>query len=209
MARQFGVFTIRADGRSGKAADQFENSVLGMLHGLNHISSGKALLDGFGSIGREVLIFPYDGTEGQCNAYATNDWGMFRNKVSFSPMGWTACSSCSTIGSAGNSAFEVLYHELAHALRFAAGTIYKKTSASQEEEIAILLTNIFSSETNRPLRRDHSGFRKLPNTDPVAFYANNLPLIRTFHKQHPKLSTALSMIWTKFNPIKEYVDREL
>jgi hypothetical protein len=134
---------------------------------------------------------------------------MYRNKVSFSPGTWSAHTSCAALGSAGNTALEVLVHELVHALRFAGKTLQRRATAAQEEEIAILVTNIFSSETNRPLRWRHSGFAKLPSNDPVSFYANNLPLIRMFCTEHPVVSLDLARIWTSFNPLREYYDREV
>lgn len=208
MARQFGVFTIRPDGLSGNDASRYEASMLGMFHGLESIRSGHALLQGFRAISREVLVFPYSGRLGQCNAYATSDWGMYRNKVSFSPGTWFAHTSCSA-GAAGNTAVEILFHELVHALRWAGKTLQRRATAAQEEEIAILVTNIFSSETNRPLRWRHLNFSKLPSNDPVAFYANNLPLIRMFCTEHPIVSLDLGRIWTPFNPLREYYDREV
>ena len=209
MARQFGVFTIRPDGLSGTKASQYEASMLGMFHALDSLRTGHALLQGFRAIKREVLVFPYNGRLGACNAYATDDWGMYRNKVSFSPGTWSAHTSCAALGSAGNFALEVLVHELVHAMRFAGKTLQRRATAAQEEEIAILVTNIFSSETNRPLRWKHSGFAKLPSNDPVKFYGNNLPLIKMFCTEHPAVSLELARIWTKFNPLREYYDREV
>ena len=209
MAQQFGVFTIRPDGLSGKKAFQYEASTLGMFRALDSIRSGHALFQGFRALTREVLVFPYSGSLGQCNAYATSDWGMYRNKVSFSPDTWFAHTSCAAVGSAGNAAMEILFHELVHALRFSGKTMQRRATAEQEEEIAILVTNIFSSETNRPLRWRHAGFDKLPSKDPVAFYANNLPLIQMFCKEHPTVSLDFARIPAPFNPLREYYDREV
>lgn len=209
VARQFGVFTIRPDGLSDKKAFQYEASMLGMFRALDSIKSGHALLEGFRAITREVLVFPYDGNLGQCNAYATSDWGMYRNKVSFSPDTWFAHTSCASGGPAGNTAHEILVHELVHALRFSGKTMNRRATDDQEEEIAILVTNVFSSETNRPLRWRHADFAKLPSNDPVTFYANNLPVIRMFCTEHPTVSLDLARIETPFNPLREYYDREV
>jgi hypothetical protein len=209
MAKQFGVFTIRADGLTGQKADLFEAQMLGMLRSLEAIETGRALLNGFRAVGREVLVFPYHGSLGHCNAYATTDWGMYRNKVSFTPSGWFATSPCFKNGSAGNSSHEVLFHELAHAIRFAAGTLGKRTRGDQEEEIAILITNVFSSETHRPLRQRHSDFSELKNATSVGFYSQNRTLIDLFCKEHPKLSLELARVsYAPFNPLREYYDRE-
>jgi len=208
MARQFTPFTVRADGLSGKKAFQFEASVLGTLHALDSIPTGRVLMDGFRKVGKEVLIFPYDGSQGKCNAYAYGDWGMFRNKVSYSPEGWFATSPCFKSGPAGAAAIEILFHELVHALRFAAKTMNKHVTDEQEEEIAILVTNLFASQTHRPLRWNHSGFAKLPNNDPVTFYGRNLKLIDIFCRQHPALTMGLARLDVEFNPLREYYDRE-
>lgn len=213
MAKQFSVFTVRADGLSGHKATQYEASVLGMLRALGQSKTGRALLNGFRAARREVLVFPYKGSisgkQDRCNAYATNDWGMYRNKVSFSPTTWSPGGGCSHAWSAGASALEVLFHELVHALRFSTKTLQKRATSGQEEEIAILVTNIFSSEGNRALRWRHQGFDKLPDNDPVKWYGKHLPLIKMFVKEHPKVSRDISFIWTKFNPIREYYDREV
>ena len=213
MGVQFDVFTVRADGLSGGKAKQYEGSVLGMLRSLNQYKSGRALLDGFRAAKREVLVFPYNGVingaKHKCNAYATSDWGMYRNKVAFSPDTWKTGGGCAHAWSAGATAHEVLFHELVHALRFSTKTMEKRATSGQEEEIAILVTNIFSSEGNRTPRWRHQGFDKLPNPDPVAWYGKNLPLIKMFVKEHPKVSRDLSYVWTKFNPLREYYDREV
>ena len=47
----------------------------------------------------------------------------------------------------------------------------------------------------------------MPN--PEAWYGKNLALIKMFVKEHPKVSRDLSYVWTKFNPLREYYDREV
>jgi hypothetical protein len=55
-----------------------------------------------------------------------------------------------------DSAHEVLCHELVHAFRSGVGTIHQRTKRA--ETLAIMITNIFASETNKPaLRKDHDG----------------------------------------------------
>jgi hypothetical protein len=212
MAHQYRVFTVRAYGLSGGAATKYEAAVVGMLRSLEAYKSGRAILDGFKAAKREVLVFPYNGTingtKHRCNAYATADWGMYRNKVSFSPNTWYASGGCSHAGSAGASPHEVLVHELVHALRFSAKKMDRGTIGDDEEDIAILVTNIYSSEGNRNLRFNHAGFNQLPNGNPVDWYGKNLKLLKLFVNQHPKVSLDLSYVRTKFNPLREYYDRE-
>ncbi|MCP5159186.1 MAG: hypothetical protein H6975_07150 [Gammaproteobacteria bacterium] len=209
MARQFGNLTIRADGLDGKKAFQFEAQLLGMLRGLEATETGRVLFSAFRAVGREVLLFPYNDSLGHCNAYATTDWGLYRNKVSFTPKTWFTTSACYKTGAAGNSAHEVLFHELVHAIRFAAKTMGKHMNDGQEEEIAILVTNIYSSETHRPLRQRHADFSELKNTTSVTFHAKHRALIDLFCKEHPALSLALARVsYSPFNPLREYYDRE-
>ena len=97
-------------------------------------------------------------------------------------------------------------HELVHALRYMGGKVGKLTDA-KEELIAILVTNIFSSETNRKLRLRHDDYTEL--TDPVnrtssGYFQNNRALIETFSKQNENVSRWLGTVQTAFNPLAEY-----
>jgi hypothetical protein len=90
------------------------------------------------------------------------------SKIVFSPGPFAKNGMCAVDG-AGRDADEILFHELAHAMRYATG---QRKSCFQtpfgytdyEEFVAVLLTNVYSSETSRPLRKDHSGYEKLPLT---------------------------------------------
>ncbi|MCP5458373.1 MAG: hypothetical protein H6971_01930 [Gammaproteobacteria bacterium] len=209
MTAQFKQFTVRADGLSGNKAHQFEAQVMGMLHSLETTDTGRALLAEFQAVGREVLLFPYKGSMGDCNAFATTDWGLYRNKVSYTPKTWFTTQACYKNGAAGNSAHEVLFHELVHAVRFAGGKLGKKFTGAQEEEVAILVTNIYSSETHRPLRRRHSDFSELRNATSVSFYTQNWALVDRFCKEQPKFSRALADVsYSPFNPLREYYERD-
>jgi len=155
MARKFGArLTIRADGLGGRQADFYEAQLLGMLAGLNATQTGHAILNGFLFFQKDVLIYPYDGRLGPNNARTYEDWGLFGTKVSFTPLE----APHSRWKYAGHSPHEILIHELTHAVRSVAGKLYSSRGddisgpKGVEEDIAVLVTNIFSSETNRPLR---------------------------------------------------------
>ena len=208
MTRQFRPFTVRGDGLDDRAAQQYEFSVLGMLHSFDAIKTTRALMNGFRANGRDVLVVPYDFSRGECNAVARHEWGLFPNKVYYSPNIFYPDGDCIDTGDAGNSAHEVLCHELVHALRRGAGTIHKHTKKGEEETLAIMITNIFASETNKPgLRKNHDGHDrqkdpKLNTSD--GYLAAHRKLVDLFVREHIAVATELSCVDTHFNPIRAY-----
>jgi len=216
MSRQFGSFVV--DGTSlmpvGKAtkvtpADitNYEASVLGMLHSFEAIQAGRALMDGFRTCHQKIWVLPYDMPDiDECQAEVDSS-DLFGTQVFFTPRMWFGASPCSTGQGAGNSPHEVLYHELVHAVRSVAGILAKSTTLDEEERIAVMVTNIFASETHRPLRKDHDSFAV--NSDPVTstsagFLHANHRLIHRFVKDHGRVSALLSKVNSPFNPVREY-----
>jgi hypothetical protein len=227
MARQFGKITIRADGLDGKKAYEYERTVADMLNALDATQTGHAVLNGIRFYQREVLIYPYDGKHGRCNASAYGErWGLFRTKVSFTPSMWFANSPCSVRMRpyGGNAPHEALVHELTHAVRSVAGTLDSFTPI-EEEEIAILVTNIFSSETNRRLRTSYDfltvalpqwGWRNRHGKDVYSqsdystdYLKKHRPLIEKFYKQHKDFSRWLARVKAPFNPLREYYSQDV
>ena len=208
MTRQFRPFTVRGDDLGDRAAQQYEFSVLGVLHSFDAIKTTRALMDGFRAAGRDVLVVPYDFKDGDCNASARSEWGLYPNKVYYSPNIYYPEGDCIDTGDAGNSAHEVLCHELVHAFRRGAGTIHKHTKKGEEETLAIMVTNIFASETNKKaLRKSHDGHD--PQKDPAlntseGYLAANRKLVELFVREHVALATNLSCVDTHFNPIRAY-----
>jgi hypothetical protein len=213
MPWQFANLTIRPDGLGGRAAAQYEAQLLGMLHSLDAIQTGHAVLNGFRFYRKPVLIYPYDGALGPCTASAQGDWGMFAARVSFTPYLHRRHCQCVTGPSGyyapGDSPHESLVHELTHAVRAVAGTL-SSIPADDEEEIAMLVANIFSSETNRPLRARYQDNTAVPG-DPRAYATEyqdeNDELIETFHKQHKDFTRWLARVKAPFNPLRLYFDR--
>jgi hypothetical protein len=208
MARQYLPFTVRGDGLDDREALHYEYSVLGMLRSFDAIQTSRALMNGFRASRRDVLVVPYDLRDGDCNAVAKSEWGLFPNKVYYSPGIYYPGGDCINPGDAGNSAHEVLCHELVHAFRRGAGTIHKRTKGGEEETLAIMITNIFASETNKPsLRKSHHGHD--PQKDSVlntsdGYLAAHRNLVDLFVREHIAVATALSCIDTRFNPIRAY-----
>ena len=206
MAMQYDRFTIRADDLDDSKARQYERTVLGMLRSYERIQTGHSIMQAFRFLQREVLIFPYDGSAGVCNALGgIGDWGLFRTKVSFTPGDFVGTSGCyPPPANAGGSAHEVLYHELVHAMRHAAGKLhYSVKNRAREEAIAIMVTNVFSSEINRSLRRDHRGL--VPMTISSGdFLAKNGDMIRVFYHQHPEFCRWIAEAVVPFNPLRTH-----
>lgn len=216
MAKHFQQFTInggildelnKANGKPGASGThQYEASVLGMLHSFQAIQTSRALLKAFSATRGEVLIFPWDGDDA-CQAEADSA-DLLGNRVFFTPNNWFASSPCFREGPAGNSAHEVLFHELCHAFRFNTKKL-RAGAIPDEERIAVLITNIFSSETHRPLRKSHDDFTAL--TDPVlitssGFLHANHRLLSGFVKDHKDLSQSLAKVNAPFNPLRAYFD---
>lgn len=215
VSYQLGTITVRADGLDDTKAKQYVAQVLGMLRGLDSTQTGHAVLNGIRWYKKELLIYPYDGSLGACNGAAYADWGMFRTKVTFTPyLQGGAHKTCLSDGKgaylAGLSPLELLLHELTHAVRLNAGTFRKGVSQAEEEELAMLVTNIFSSETNQTLRtaydnstspisHDHSGYA-------AKFYASRRILIEIFYKQHHDFTRWLARVKAPFNPMRLYFE---
>src|SRR5262249_21659904 len=139
--------------------------IVGMLHGLERVQTSRAIFDEFRAVGRPVLIVPYDDEDDPCNATAASQTGLFPTRVEYTPVGHFAVAACFPPPSPGASAHEAFVPELTHAVRSAARTLNKGVTDGGEEDLAILVANIFASETHRPLRRDHSSHAE--QTDPV------------------------------------------
>lgn len=208
MTWQYVPFTVRGDGLDDNAARHYEFSVLGMLHSFDAIQTTRALMKGFRASGRDVLVVPYDFSKGACNAVSRSEWGLFPNKVYYSPDIYYPDSDCIDTGDAGNSAHEILCHELVHALRRSANTSGKHTKKGDEERLAIMITNIFASETNKKaLRKNHKGHD--PEKDPLlktsdGYLAAHRRMVDLFVRQHIAVATDLSCVDTHFNPIRAY-----
>jgi hypothetical protein len=97
---------------------------------------------------------------------------------------------------------------MVHALRYvAAGTNHEVTNKRQEERLAITITNIFSSETGRTLRRrhrDHSELRDPMLRTSKGYLDKYRNLIALFTRQYINTALHLARVHAPFNPIREY-----
>lgn len=123
----------------------------------------------------------------------------------------------------GGTPAEALFHELVHAFRYVSGKvsdfsygpfnpyvpdILKNHPEDEVEDFfAILITNIFASETGRPLRAKHSDFTLMPShlSTNKGFLAvpQYAELVREFCSDHKSVSQQIRDVPSPFNPIKE------
>lgn len=204
MTARLGRLTVRADGLSGKAAVIYEATIMGMLRSFQQWETGRALARVLAFYNQPVLIFPYDGNSGSCNATASsNHIGLQPNEVSFSPQMWNGVSSCYPVPAyAGGDPHEVLFHELVHAARGEAGLL--KTGA-YDEAIAIVCANVFSSERNRPVRNpaDHGSMSAF-TSDPVGFMQRNTGFLSHFYHEMPEFFRWIAEVRATYNPLRLY-----
>jgi hypothetical protein len=82
-------------------------------------------------------------------------------KVYFTPLDWRGKVR------PGEAQDEILLHELVHAYRKLTGTErcrpWGTRMNTEEEVIAIAVTNMYASERRRPLRESHAGYVEMSN----------------------------------------------
>lgn len=205
MPAHVGSFTVRADGLSDKKATQYESTLVGMLRSFEAFRAGQALMRGFRFYNRPVLVYPYDGKKGKCNAHGGGDHGgLFPSRISITPQMFNGASSCFPADAASASPHEVLFHELVHTLRSAAGK-WGTWSAIAEEAAAITVANVFSSEMNHNLRDPWAPKSVAAvRVDPVAFMHVNTELMTNFYRQMPEFFRWVAEVNVPWNPIRLY-----
>lgn len=173
----------------------------------------------------QVLVAPYtrqfSSQAGTCNAVETPpvSKGSKVDQVRFTHAVFAAGSPCSR-GPGDQYPDSVLLHELVHAGRSLGGdakTVPLTGALAgyefEEEFFAILVQNIYLSETKRAyktgLRKDHSSaVMDSDDYDPKYFLSNpeNFRLVEKYCGQHPNIAPMLAKAPADFNPIKVYYD---
>lgn len=208
-------FLIRAEGLSGRPADAYVAQVQGMVRALDRFKSAFVLTTACRAHTVWTLIRPYDGAHGQCNAWGggnkSGGGSAIGAQVDFTP-GTFQQSACATNGNAGNTPMEILVHELVHAVRTLTGNFGKNASLAEEEEFAILFTNIFASEINlTKMREKHANFWAVPESAAIyneRYYRDNFGTVEKFNLQNPTLARSLARIDVPFNPLRLLYQRK-
>ena len=108
---------------------------------------------------------------------------------------------------------EILFHEMTHATHHMAGKMNRSDAPpgfdSKEEFWAIMLTNVYASAWNRPLRKNHHGHRFISLPDAQAFFAKYSTMVDWMSRDMPVLSRGIAdLAWIAFNPLRDsYVRR--
>ncbi|RIK77215.1 MAG: hypothetical protein DCC68_17860 [Planctomycetota bacterium] len=226
------------------ARDKWENSVDNLIGVLTKKHVGWAVMKALHDSGHTLTIVPNPSKDCNATTYPESAQDAAKkgkeaehcskeakgsnlgtgkgtsSKITFSPGQWVKNGQCA-VGAAGRDGDEILLHEMCHAMRYAAGM---RTSCFEtpvgfgdyEELVAVTITNVFSSETNRTLRRDHEGFAALPATtglfskgkkvqvnlhDPQTFCNWFRPQMENIAKSHRAFSSYLaSKKFIRWNP---------
>jgi hypothetical protein len=212
---RMGPIVIRPDGiKDDRLARQYIASVLGILHALEGATkAGNAVVTTVRFYNKPILIFPHDGQGGRCNAWARRDWGLFTGSVSFTPFVHGDRSGCAGPRGkyrASTLPHERLVHELTHIVRAVSGN-WMKLGEDDEEELAAMVTNIFSVEINRrPIVDYVHGTAKTGDLAVFSreYYDENFEMIEAFCRQNKNLAVKLARVKTVFNPVFQYMDEE-
>jgi hypothetical protein len=127
--------------------------------------------------------------------------------IAFKPEAWGAPGVAGHEGP-GSAADEILIHEIFHAVRDVRGITNRCYGSPNgwgdyEEFLAVTVCDVFSSETNRPLRAYHTNFQPLPadQATSAAFLAKYRKYLDPVRSDHPHLFTALQKApGISFNP---------
>jgi hypothetical protein len=139
--------------------------------------------------------------------------------ISFTPSMFTKfCNQQKKGHKAGAHPDEVLFHEMVHAVRQMRGLLNPLPLGflydTEEEFYAILLANIYASETGRAidLRSDHHGFEHLTTDTNAKFLPKKdmtdyrYRLVDKLVHEERQMALALAKIHAPFNPIRRYYE---
>jgi hypothetical protein len=208
-----GPFTVRPDGvKDDHEARQYIGQVMGIVRMVETTTTGKALITAIRDARRPVLIFPLEQVdETQAYAWTSPRMGLFAVAISFTPLfGQRLRKFLGDDENKFERVFipqEVLVHELVHAARDV--TCNYQRLGDDEEELAVMIANMFSVEINRPpvtnydemenVTTDISGFSR-------RYYKENFDMIEAFYRQNRTLAQQLSYSKSVFNPLRLYID---
>jgi hypothetical protein len=140
--------------------------------------------------------------------------------VKFTPVRFTNfCNAQKKGHKSGAQPDEVLFHEMVHATRQMRGTFNPLPLGylydTEEEFFAILLANVYASETGRPidLRSDHHSFEHLTTDTNVRFLPKRdlndyrYRLVAKLVHDEPRLARELNNVQhAPFNPVRRYFE---
>jgi len=201
---------------------KWKQSVVEQLRILSRSAAGYALLQSQKKTGRWIVVYPLKKDE--CNAHgyfvphtvdANGRW--YGGHLSYNPDVFMDGSRCykRRRRSFGHAPDQVLFHELIHAHRSAAHLTPMHDSLDRglagyqdgEEFLAVVLTNIYISETKgKGMRGDYVSFDELkgPMSSSIGFFASSpqvLTILTKFSKEQEFLFNELAKVKAAFNPL--------
>jgi hypothetical protein len=208
-----GPFTVRPDGmKDDVSARQYIAQVMGIMRMIETTSTGKALITAIRSYKKPVLIFPLvkdDEDERKPWAWVYPRLGLFSVAMSFTPLFGQRLRKFLGDDEPAHVFIpqEVIMHELVHVARAVSGNFDRLDE--DEEELAVMVANMFSVEINRPPITNYDDQESV--TGGLAafsrkYYEDNFAMIEAFCKQNKKLAYALSYAKTAFNPLRLYIE---
>ena len=132
--------------------------------------------------------------------------------VNFTPDQWMtgglAHHQHKSIG-AGARRDEILFHEMAHSIRQMAGVMNCSDAPpgfdTKDEYWSVLTSNIYASACNRPLRKNHHGFKAISLEDAKVYFGKYAQMTGWMCREMPTFTRAVSgIVWIAFNPFRDY-----
>src|SRR5215510_670231 len=202
--------------------ERWKKAVVAQLRILSRSAAGYALLQSQKKTGRWIVVYPLKTDE--CNAHgyfvphtvdANGRW--YGGHLKYNPDVFMNGSRCykRRRRSFGHAPDQVLFHELIHAHRSAAHLTPMHESLDRglagyqdgEEFLAVVLTNIYISETKgKEMRGDYVSFDELkgPLSSSIGFFASSpqvLTILTKFSKEQEFLFNELAKVKAAFNPL--------
>jgi|SRR5215475_1216296 len=210
----------------------YVEDVYNLLTGLLETSSGSALRNQIAAAGHDLRILPHFdfshyavpphyalglSTSARPGNDPVSTLTDVASTINFSPSKWGRDGKPGSLGfrGPGSDADEVLFHELVHGLRSRTGVDIPKSDldddcASDEEFVAIVITNIYLAEKGETaLRGSNDAFSAMRRPRDFLGNAQHVRLLRAFRESQPELFAALADIpeskaW--WNPVRELRD---
>ena len=214
-------FTIRADGiKDERQARAYLAEVAGIIRSIEATSTiGKTLISAICGYKNPVLVFPlikaYDADDDTPYAWVSTRCGLFPVVMSYSPLfGQRLRKHLGGDPQNFEHSFtphEVFVHELVHVARASSGNFDRM--GDDEEDLAVMIANMFSVEMNRPPIKSYDEMAPIKKGDVAAFTRtfcdDHAEMIGTFCQQNRDLAVQLSYAKTAFNPLRMYIDENL
>ena len=201
--------------------ERWKRSVIAQLNVISRSAAGSALFGSMKRMAQWIDVYPL--REIECNAHGgfpgtrvvNGRW--YQGRLQYNPDVYMSGSTCykRRHRSFGKEPDQVLFHELIHAHRAASWLLphHDKLIAGlsgykdEEEFLAVVLTNIYISETKgKGMRADYISYGELkgPLGSSIGFFASSpsvLRILTDFQREQGFLFDELAKVKAPFNPL--------